>query len=123
MSERTRFRLLWMALDRHQRFEVRRHAWLGRRAPDPETAWFVARFTDQFVRWTWVYVAAGLLWIALGTVTIAIIRDRGVDRPFTAAIAVLQIVTGLLFFGLLAMYRRAHRLNRPVAVEPGRQDP
>jgi hypothetical protein len=43
--------------------------------PDPETAWLVARFTDQFVRCTWVYAMVGVIWIALGTVMIAVLRD------------------------------------------------
>lgn len=119
VDERRRFRLVWKALDRGRRWEVRRLAWLGRRASDPETAWFVKMFTEQFKRWSAVFVGAGLLWIALGTVTIAVMRDRGVDQPFTFGVALLQIITGLAYLGLLPMYRRAHRVNEPVAVPPG----
>jgi hypothetical protein len=99
--------------------EVRRHAWLGRPAPDPETAWFVKMFTEPFRRWSAVFVVAGLLWITLGAVTVVVIRDHGVDRPFAFGVAVLQIITGLVYLVLLAMYRRAHRVNDAVAVPPG----
>lgn len=110
---------MWKALDARRRAEVRHNAWLGRQASNPETAWFVTMFTDPFVRWSWLYVAAGLLWITVGTVTIVLIRNRGVDRPFAFGVAVSQIVTGLVYFGLLAMYRRAHRVNEPSAARPG----
>jgi hypothetical protein len=36
-------------------------------------------------------------------VTIILIRNLGVDRPFTFGVAVLQIVAGLVYFGLLAL--------------------
>lgn len=119
MDERKRFRLLWKALDGRRRGEVRRHAWLGRQAADPETAWYVTMFTGQFTRLSWLYVGAGILWIALGTVTIVLMRDRGVDQPFAFGVAVLQVITGLVYLGLLAMYRRAYRVNEAVAVRPG----
>ncbi len=43
MSTR-RFKLLWRALPRGGRREIILLAALGRRAPDPETAWFVTEF-------------------------------------------------------------------------------
>jgi hypothetical protein len=48
-----------------------------------------------------------------------VIRGNGVDAPFASGVAVLQIVTGFVYLGLLAMYRRAYRLNDPVSVPPG----
>jgi hypothetical protein len=41
MDERWRLLLLWKTLDRRRRAEIRRYAWHGRQASDPETAWFV----------------------------------------------------------------------------------
>lgn len=119
MDERRRFRLLWKALEGRRRGEIRRHAWLGRQASDPETAWFVKMFAGQVALRSGLFVVAGLVWIALGTTMIVVIRDRGVDRPFAFGVAVMQIFTGLLFFGVLAMYRRAHRVNEAIAVPPG----
>jgi hypothetical protein len=54
----------------------------------------------------------------LGTVTIVLIRDGGVDRPFAVGVAILQIVAGLVDLGLLVMYRRANRVNESAAVPP-----
>jgi hypothetical protein len=38
MDEQERFLLLWRTLEPRRRGQIRRLAWLGRRAPDPETA-------------------------------------------------------------------------------------
>jgi hypothetical protein len=119
VNERKRFRLLWKALDSPRRWEVRRHAWLGRKAEDPETAWFVMMFVDQFVRWSALVVVAALVWVGLGVLTLAIIRRNAVDVPLSVAVAIEQIVVGVLTLAGLMMYRRAHRLNASVAVAPG----
>jgi hypothetical protein len=52
-------------------------------------------------------------------VTIALIRNNGVDRPFAFVVATLQIVAGLLGILRFAMYRRTWRVNAPIAVPPG----
>lgn len=41
-----------------------RTAFVGRRADDPETAWFVAHFARDRVRLTWLYVGGIVLFTA-----------------------------------------------------------
>jgi hypothetical protein len=119
MDERRRFLLLWKTLDRRRRGEIRRYAWLGRQASDPEAAWFVKVLAGALStggRGS-VLAVGSLAWIALGAVTIVLIGN-GVDRPFAFVVAILQILTGLLGLFLFAMYRRARRVNEPIAVRP-----
>jgi hypothetical protein len=122
VDERKRFMLLFRTLEPRRRGEIRRLAWFGRQAPDAETAWYVKMLTEG-VTTAWrgaLLVGIGLLWVAVGTVTIVLISDRGADRPFGFGLAVAQIVVGLLGLALQMMYRRARRVNEPIAVPPGR---
>ena len=64
--------------------------------PDPETAWFVKMLAGGLTT-AWrraLLVAIGVLWLALGTVTIVLITRRDVDRPFVLALEIGQIICG-----------------------------
>jgi hypothetical protein len=53
-------------------------------------------------------------------VTLVLIRRNGVDSPVGFAVAIEQIVGGTLMLGLFVMYGRARRVNRAIAMSPGR---
>lgn len=122
MDERKRFRLLWKALDRQRRGEVRRYALLGRQATDPETAWLTAMFAGKGVG-LWadvVYLGVGLLaWIVPGTVALVLVVGRRGFPVWVLLWPLGQIVTGIVMLWLLLNLRRARRLNISVAVPPG----
>ena len=99
--------------------EIRRCAWLGRQAPDPQTAWFVKIVTEKFTKWPVVVIgiAVGLWLIARGVIWFVTMTDA--HRPVGVALAFAWLIPGFLNLTLLATGRRAHRLNEPKARMPG----
>jgi hypothetical protein len=111
-DDRRRFRLVWLTLDMKRRMRVSGLAILGRRAPDPETAWFVYMFALGQLRLRWFRLLAGIA--LLGVVVWAFARTH---EP--APLLVLQFVAGVIFLlASLWTHSRAVRVNRPIARAP-----
>jgi hypothetical protein len=115
VDERERFPLLWQTLDRPREREVWRTAYLGRRASDPETAWFVKVFAGERSRpimvigpLVGIFVGLGIAWNAWM-----------LNNSLYFATAILLILVWLLFAVVTLMCRRAFRANEPIAVPPG----
>ncbi len=100
-----------LTLDRDYEREIMRTAFLGRRADEPETAWFVAHHARDRLRLTWLYGSSIMFFAALILLSIV----SGSSKWWSQLIAV-AIILGNVWF--LYAYRRALRLNEPIATVP-----
>jgi hypothetical protein len=123
VEDERRFRKLWKALDRRRRWEIIKLAFLGREAPDPDTAWFVVTLIR---RSPW-----GRARIWLRGLVLAIASGTGVGLVMAAMYGRLGfkisalVNAGLLLIGAFAFavtsrtFPRALQLNEPIARRPG----
>jgi hypothetical protein len=107
--------LLWrkppgVTLDSDYEREIMRTAFLGRRAHDRETAWFVAHFARDRLRLTWLFVGGIVLFTA--QVVWAVVSG---SFEWWHVLIVVVVLWNVWF---LFAYRRALRLNEPVATLP-----
>src|SRR5438477_10723163 len=97
MSTR-RFKLLWRALPRGGRREIILLAALGRRAPDPETAWFVTEFVGPRKPLQWIVVVVSVCMLAL--VAWIILHDGWSWRLLgVAPVVAFSVLTDLVLLG------------------------
>jgi hypothetical protein len=87
-------------------------ALLGRRAPDPETAWLVHMFALQQLRLRWLRVVSGIGLVAYSVWAFGRI-------PIPSPLLVLAFSGGVLLLASLWTHSRAVRVNGPIARAPG----
>jgi hypothetical protein len=107
-----RFKLTYRTLDIRRRWKVGLLALLGRRAPDPETAWFVQYFAVAQLRFRWLRLVFGMAALAVSVWGYAQIHRLALQL-------VLLICLGLASLASLWTHRRAVRINKPIAQAPG----
>jgi hypothetical protein len=108
-----RFRLIYLTLDFKSRVRLGLLAVLGRRAPDPETAWLVCMFALQQLRLWWLRLAMGVAFVGVSLWGFTQIHRF-------AVLLVLWFFTGTVFLASLWTHSRAVRVNEPIAQAPGR---
>jgi hypothetical protein len=117
MNDDEQFRRMWRIMDIRQKVAILTVAVRGRAADDLSTAWFVVNFTRRVLSRsrTLMFLAVSLgwaiviawVWFAYGTV-------------FWGPLIALCVGLPLALF-LRHRYRRALRLNIPLAQEPQQQ--
>jgi hypothetical protein len=112
--EHLRFKLVWRTIGSRRRATVGVLAFLGRRSPDPETAWLMCMFALAQLRWQWLRFAAGAGFLAVAVWGLVLTHRFPVQF-------VLQFFAGILLLASLWTYRRTVRVNEPTAEAPGRK--
>jgi hypothetical protein len=120
VDERRRFRLLWKTLDRRRRWEVGKLAFLGQEAPDSESAWLALRLIREtpwgrMGLWVQLLIVAG--GFATGVVLWILLVPRG-GGWFQVFVALLMLAGSVWLLVQTFTFRRAVRLNRPIARLP-----